>query len=312
MVSQSLTPSISESWSTGHSRQVARTIDRRIPLLDGVHWPVENYAFADTSATDSGQLQTVNLGGSTPAHESLLFEETFTTIDNIFDQPSHLTGGSFSLNESQGPAAPTVTAAWCTWMRSDISLAIVAEKSSDISDLQPEQVAISRFGRSHAQHNADIIVQALRSFPTMMLRRQTFPWFIHRQSQLLSKQPSTDHNLPTAICTCMSIAQMFVSQTAETRSFLRQMIEAENCRFAAEVPCSFPSICFPLTINKVQYMSGPELLTAMQACMIYLIILMIDYAPGDQGHGQRLLLVLQASLIKQYFRSTLNLYRIFT
>lgn len=36
-------------------------------------------------------------------------------------------------------------------------------------------------------------------------------------------------------------------------------------------------------------MSKPELLAASQACMIYLIIFIIDYLPGDEDNARELL-----------------------
>ena len=44
------------------------------------------------------------------------------------------------------------------------------------------------------------------------------------------------------------------------------------------------------------HMSNRELLAAMQACMIYLIMCIIDHSPEDEGHARDLLSALQASL----------------
>ena len=124
------------------------------------------------------------------------------------------------------------TASWCAWMRGNVSLAVVTENSAAKSSSNMNFLALQPW-RPHAQHNADIIIQSLRSFPTMMLRRETFPWFIHPHSQLLSQ--SSDDTLPEALSHCMSIAHMFASRTSETRLFLRQIIGAEYRRFKVEV-----------------------------------------------------------------------------
>lgn len=50
-----------------------------------------------------------------------------------------------------------------------------------------------------------------------------------------------------------------------------------------------------LTVKKLYYMSKFELLAAMQACMIYLIMYIIDYSPGDEENGRELLLALHVS-----------------
>lgn len=42
-------------------------------------------------------------------------------------------------------------------------------------------------------------------------------------------------------------------------------------------------------------MSKFELLAAMQACMIYLIVYIIEYSPADEGNARELLLALHAS-----------------
>ena len=50
-----------------------------------------------------------------------------------------------------------------------------------------------------------------------------------------------------------------------------------------------------LTVEKMFYMSKFELVAAMQACMIYLIMYIIDYSPEDEGNARELLLALHAS-----------------
>lgn len=50
-----------------------------------------------------------------------------------------------------------------------------------------------------------------------------------------------------------------------------------------------------LTVGKMYAMSIFELLAAMQACMIYLIMYIIDYSPEDEENARELLLALHAS-----------------
>jgi hypothetical protein len=52
-----------------------------------------------------------------------------------------------------------------------------------------------------------------------------------------------------------------------------------------------------LIVKKMYHMSKFELLAAMQACMIYLIMYIIDYSPEDEGNARELLLALHASPI---------------
>lgn len=73
---------------------------------------------------------------------------------------------------------------------------------------------------------ARLVHQMVMAFPQMMLRRQTFPPFIHPHWQ--------DQYLPEALASCMSISQLFASRTPETRAFLWRTVDAEEKRFLDE------------------------------------------------------------------------------
>lgn len=73
-----------------------------------------------------------------------------------------------------------------------------------------------------ARHAATLISRIIGAFPRMMLRRQTFPPFIHPHWHLDA--------IPEKLATCMSISHMFVSRTQESRAFLWRTIEAE-CQY---------------------------------------------------------------------------------
>lgn len=122
--------------------------------------------------------------------------------------------------------------AWCSWMTLGVPLSVVTD------DPVPDwlQAEMSTSGKLHAHHNADIIIQSLRSFPTQMLRRKTFPWFIHPQSNLFCD--TLEMALPETLTTCMSIAQMFVSRTPETIPHLWRLIEEEFSSLLKKV-CGF-------------------------------------------------------------------------
>lgn len=74
---------------------------------------------------------------------------------------------------------------------------------------------------------AGLLSQAISAFPQMMLRRQTFPPFIHAHWHLPS--------LPETLANCMSIAQLFATRTTETRPFLWRTIGIEVKRLQDEV-----------------------------------------------------------------------------
>jgi hypothetical protein len=196
-------------------------------------FPLGDFVFADNLDLSEAQLRLINSGErqyvaltsqKSPDTECLNFDDLFTFEDDTLTQQQCSKDVSLALHHDLDQQSSS----WCLWMRGNVSLAVVTEESSvTFSNL----LALGS-GRPHSQHNADIILQSLRAFPTMMLRRETFPWFIHPQSQLLSK--SAGATLPEALSNCMSIAQMFVSRTSETKYFLRQTIAAEHRRFRSE------------------------------------------------------------------------------
>jgi len=187
--------------------------------------PNGDLAFTDDLGVNNAQLQF--FGGNKRQSADFTFDELFAFEDDILGQPQCLPDASLPF-----PHHPPgqQSGSWCSWMRGNLSLAVVTENSSVTSN--SNVLALLQSGPTHAQHNADLIIQSLRSIPTMMLRRETFPWFIHPHSQLLSE--STGAALPEALSNCMSIAQMFASRTPETRYFFRQTIGTEYRRFISE------------------------------------------------------------------------------
>jgi Fungal Zn(2)-Cys(6) binuclear cluster domain len=123
------------------------------------------------------------------------------------------------------------TPSWCSWTSGGFPLSIVKENS--MLELDRNLVAVVQTERPLAQSSANLVIQALRSFPTMMLRKETFPWFIHSQSRLFFKPAEDD--LPEALSNCMSISQMFALRTPETKRYLWGNIRGECHRFINEV-----------------------------------------------------------------------------
>jgi hypothetical protein len=120
---------------------------------------------------------------------------------------------------------------WCGWMHRGVSLSGVIERHA--TQPRPNHALVAPLPRPIAQHNADLVIQSVRAFPTMMLRRETFPWFIHKHSNVLPQ--SSQDILPEALSNCMSIAQMFALRTSETKSFLWRTIRGEYRRLSNEV-----------------------------------------------------------------------------
>ena len=78
-----------------------------------------------------------------------------------------------------------------------------------------------------AQHGATLVMQALRAIPEKMLRRETFPLFIHPHPHRQA--------LPEPLAICMRIAQIFATRTLDIRSFIWRTIKAEQARVLTEV-----------------------------------------------------------------------------
>ncbi|KAJ9156128.1 hypothetical protein NKR23_g1121 [Pleurostoma richardsiae] len=85
-----------------------------------------------------------------------------------------------------------------------------------------------------------------------MQRRQTFPPFIHQHWHTAT--------LPEQLATCMSISQLFVARTTETRPFLWRSIYGEAQRFRDELD----------TYSKY------DIMVALQALVIYTIMAVVD------------------------------------
>ena len=201
-----------------------------------------DFAFSDDLAVDHTRFQFVNgnkchpidlITQRPPFTESSIFDELLASGDDTLGLYQCSADVSLALNDTPDHQPGS----WCTWMRDNVSLAVVTENSPLKSN--PNFLSVIQIGRTHAQHNADLIIQSLRSFPTMMLRRQTFPWFLHPHSQLISQ--SAGPILPEALSNCMSIAQMFASRTSETKRVIRQAIGTEHRRFVSEVGFPYPS-----------------------------------------------------------------------
>ena len=83
-----------------------------------------------------------------------------------------------------------------------------------------------RHSNPQTKHVSILIVDIIAAFPHMMLRRQTFPPSIQTQWR---------RGLPENIVNCMSISQLFVNRSEETRHYLFKCLSAETSRFHKDV-----------------------------------------------------------------------------
>lgn len=85
-----------------------------------------------------------------------------------------------------------------------------------------------------AQRHATHMIQILRAFPQMMVRRAAFPPFIHPNWHR-ADGPEVRKTLPEPLGNCMSIAHMFASRTPDTRPFVWNAIRTEQRRLMDQV-----------------------------------------------------------------------------
>lgn len=115
------------------------------------------------------------------------------------------------------------------------------------------------------QHSATLALNTIKSFPEMMLRRQTFPPFVHPLWHL--------NTLPPVLENCTSIAQLFVARTSTNRDFVWKCIENEERTIRKELVTS----------------SKYDMLYATQAIQMYLIMAVIDQDDKTAIRGGHLL-----------------------
>ena len=89
-----------------------------------------------------------------------------------------------------------------------------------------------------SNYTAKVVMQMLRAFPQMMLRRETLPPFIH--GHWYHGQSATEPALPQPLLNCMGIAQVFASHVLETKSFLWRTIQTEQRSAVEKVRCVWP------------------------------------------------------------------------
>lgn len=107
----------------------------------------------------------------------------------------------------------------------DIFCSIPASLSSTARSLEPRALA-----KTSGKMSALFLTRILGSYPAMMLRKETFPPFIHPHTE-----SGNDNSLPEALVNCMSIAHMFVNRNKETSKFVWRTIRMEQERLWLEV-----------------------------------------------------------------------------
>jgi hypothetical protein len=121
--------------------------------------------------------------------------------------------------------------------------------------------------KAYAQHSADLIVEALYAIPDQMLRRETFPPFIH---------PHWSHPaLPESLAVCMNLANIYSSRAPELRAFLWRTILTEQRR----------------AVERIDTLSNQEILAQVQAGIVYLTMRLVDETMHDLEWTRQMLTI---------------------
>ncbi|KAK3312963.1 hypothetical protein B0H66DRAFT_569290 [Apodospora peruviana] len=118
------------------------------------------------------------------------------------------------------------------------------------------------------------IIRGIRAYPLMMLQKDTFPPFVHAPSLLASKTSETS-GPGRIIARCMSIAHMYALRTPETSNFLWEAVHDQSTYFQ----------------RNMDTMPVPELLAAIEAQLVYIIMRVVAAATQPPGLNFGLMLV---------------------
>jgi hypothetical protein len=167
------------------------------------------------------QSESFVLGTLSADSTTALYDKTFNCSANIQQCTDEWIAG---YSNSQSATSSNDTNLW----QSELDFNSSSVGHDDVIQSRASTELVHTYlGGSSAKFAASLLSHAISAFPQMMLRRQTFPPFIHAQWHLPS--------LPETLANCMSIAQIFATRTSETRPFLWRMIGAEVQRLQDEV-----------------------------------------------------------------------------
>ncbi|KAF2112792.1 hypothetical protein BDV96DRAFT_497745 [Lophiotrema nucula] len=111
-----------------------------------------------------------------------------------------------------------------------------------------------------AEVTTTILARIIASFPQMMLRKETFPPFIHSASYDYSLGTQA---LPEVLTDCMGLAQMFATRTKESNNMFWRAIRMEQEKLYAQH----------------ESYSDHEMQAAVQAILIYIMMRLVDGRP---------------------------------
>lgn len=122
---------------------------------------------------------------------------------------------------------------WSCWTNRDDYMISRTSRDTSLSPSDATSIARIKMSDSVAQNNTTVILQALHSYPQMLIRRETFPPFIHPKWDEISA--SAEAISSKSLSTCMSIAKSFYSIPLGARTGMWDIIRSEEQRFTDEV-----------------------------------------------------------------------------
>ncbi|KAF2489434.1 hypothetical protein BU16DRAFT_622951 [Lophium mytilinum] len=125
---------------------------------------------------------------------------------------------------------------------------------ADPESLPFRPIVRRKMARSGSEMSSQFLIRIIRSYPEMMLRRETFPPFIHPQYR------TSSGDIPETLANCMSVAQMFTTRTKESKNFMWRAIQMERDR----------------VLTNLHQFDDRELWAGIQVFLIYTIMMEID------------------------------------
>ncbi|KAJ5548537.1 hypothetical protein N7513_005771 [Penicillium frequentans] len=212
--------------------------------------------------------------------DDMIWDADSNSTDFLLMDPSLADPKGVQASASTMTTAPTVTSTpdftfgLQSWSMDPSDLAVALPAPPKVSPLA-DAGFLTRLPIDDpiAQRNATHMIQILRAFPQMMIRRAVFPPFIHPHWHR-ADESEVRKSLPEPLGNCMSIAHMFASRTPDTRAFVWNAIRTEQRRLMDQSE-SF----------------GPEdLLASIQCYIVYIIMRVVDDAAYHSEHDLNMLL----------------------
>lgn len=163
-------------------------------------------------------------------------------VDSSLAYSQYESPESMMLNELPPPGSNTGIISTCPSTAASSKGLLLSEQASRGKD----ECAITGSRQSYSQllccismkdpisnFTANIVMQTLCAFPQMMLRRETFPPFIHGHWH--GTESDSAGSLPKPLVSCMGLAQVFASHNVDTRPFLWEKIREEQRSSADKV-----------------------------------------------------------------------------